>query len=51
MRKAFKKIRGNRGAAGVDKVSIQMFEANLDENLDALMRDLKWQGHTHDLWS
>jgi len=41
MLKAFKKIKGNRGAAGVDKVSIQMFEANLDENLDALMRDLK----------
>lgn len=41
MRLAFRAVRRNRGAAGVDKVSIQMFEANLDENLDALMRDLK----------
>jgi group II intron reverse transcriptase/maturase len=38
---AFKAVKRNRGAAGVDKVSIRMFEANLTENLDALMRDLK----------
>ena len=38
---AWKKVRRNRGAAGIDKVSINMFEANLDENLQALMRDLK----------
>ncbi|MCH8150665.1 MAG: group II intron reverse transcriptase/maturase, partial [Planctomycetes bacterium] len=31
----------NRGAAGVDKVSINMFDANHEENLAALMRDLK----------
>jgi group II intron reverse transcriptase/maturase len=41
MRKAFKAVKRNRGAAGIDKVSISMFEANLDENLNALMRDLK----------
>jgi group II intron reverse transcriptase/maturase len=41
MRQAFKTVKRNRGAAGVDKVSVQMFEANLDANLDALMRDLK----------
>lgn len=41
MRKAFRNVKRNRGAAGVDKVSIQMFEANLEENLAALMRDLK----------
>lgn len=41
MRQAFQAVRRNRGAAGVDKVSIQMFETNLDENLDALMRELK----------
>ena len=41
MRKAFKNVKRNRGAAEIDKVSIQMFEANLDEDLDALMRDLK----------
>jgi len=44
MRKAFKSVKRNRGAAGIDKVSIQMFQANLDENLDALMRDLKTRG-------
>ena len=41
MRKAFKAVKRNRGAAGIDKVSIKMFEDNLDENLAALMRDLK----------
>ena len=34
-------VRRNRGAAGVDKVSIQMFADNLEENLAALMRELK----------
>ena len=38
---AFRSVKRNRGAAGVDKVSIRMFSANLTENLDALMRDLK----------
>lgn len=41
MLKAFKAVKKNRGAAGIDKVSIKMFEANLEENLTALMRDLK----------
>jgi group II intron reverse transcriptase/maturase len=38
---AFKAVKANRGAAGIDKVSIQMFAANLLENLRALERDLK----------
>lgn len=41
MFKAFKAVKRNRGAAGIDKVSIKMFEANLEQNLLALMRDLK----------
>lgn len=41
MRQAFQAVKRNRGAAGVDKVSISMFAANLEENLAALMRDLK----------
>lgn len=41
MRQAFQAVKRNRGAAGVDKVSIKMFEANLEENLTALMRELK----------
>lgn len=39
--KAFKAVKKNRGAAGIDKQSIGMFEANLDENISALMRKLK----------
>ena len=41
MRQAFRAVQRNRGAAGVDKVSIAMFAANLEENLAALIRDLK----------
>jgi group II intron reverse transcriptase/maturase len=41
MRQAFLAVKRNRGAAGVDKVSVKMFDANLDENLAALMKDLK----------
>jgi RNA-directed DNA polymerase len=38
---SFKSVKRNRGAAGIDKVSIKMFEANLLDNLHALLRDLK----------
>jgi RNA-directed DNA polymerase len=38
---AFKAVKRNRGAAGIDRVSIKMFEANLADNLAALERDLK----------
>ena len=41
MQQAFRAVKRNRGAAGVDKVSINMFDANREENLAALMRDLK----------
>lgn len=41
MKQAYKAVKRNRGAAGVDKVSLGMFEANRDENLAALMRDMK----------
>src|SRR5665213_3323832 len=41
MSDAFRAVRQNRGAAGVDRVSIEMFEANLEQNLDRLMRELK----------
>src|SRR3972149_1556790 len=45
MRRAFQNVKRNRGAAGVDRVSIQMFEANLEQNLLALMADLKRGGY------
>ena len=41
---AFKAVKQNRGAAGIDKVSIAMFEKNLDANLASLKRDLKTKG-------
>ena len=41
VRAAFQAVKRNRGAAGIDKVSIQMFGANLVENLDSVLRDLK----------
>ena len=39
MGQAFHAVKRNRGAAGVDKVAIQLFAANLEENLAALMRE------------
>jgi RNA-directed DNA polymerase len=41
MRKAFRSVKRNRGAPGIDKVSVELFEKNLEQNLDALMRQLK----------
>lgn len=41
MHNAFKNVKRNRGAAGVDKISIWMYEKNLDQNLTTLMRKLK----------
>jgi group II intron reverse transcriptase/maturase len=44
MHEAFRSVKRNKGKAGVDKVSIQMFEANLEQNLLALMQSLKTKG-------
>lgn len=44
MMQAFKAVKRNRGAAGIDKVSIAMFEQNLEANLASLMKDLKTRG-------
>jgi RNA-directed DNA polymerase len=44
MRQAFQAVKRNRGAAGVDKVSVHLFAANLEENLAALMREPKTGG-------
>ena len=41
MLQAFRRVQRNRGAAGVDKVSLGRFEANLAANLQALMVALK----------
>ena len=48
MLNAFKNVKYNRGAAGIEKVSTEMFEAPInkisEENLESLMRDLKTRG-------
>jgi group II intron reverse transcriptase/maturase len=41
MLKAFKAVKKNRGAAGIDKMTISLYEKNLNENLLSLMRELK----------
>jgi len=41
MHEAFRAVKRNRGASGIDKVSVQMFEQNLEANLNKLMRELK----------
>jgi RNA-directed DNA polymerase len=41
MHRAFGNVRSNRGAAGIDRESIDAFEVNLEAHLLALMRRLK----------
>lgn len=41
MLKAFKAVKKNRGAAGIDRMTVSMYEKNLSENLLSLMRELK----------
>ena len=40
LRRAFRDVRRNKGAAGVDGVTIQDFELSLEENLRQLREDL-----------
>ena len=39
--RAWRKVRANRGAAGVDKQSVQRFQSNVDQNLAKLLKELK----------
>lgn len=39
--KAFKKVKANHGSAGVDRQTIEQFEAHLPEHLDKLARELR----------
>ena len=40
LREAFKEVKRNKGAAGIDSISIEDFESNLEENLDQLQHEL-----------
>lgn len=41
LRAGFRKVKANRGAAGVDHQTIEMFEAHMEENLEKLSQSLK----------
>src|SRR5438876_8149700 len=41
LRKAFARVKANRGGAGVDHVTIEMFERDLEQNLKTLEQSLK----------
>lgn len=41
MLKAFKTVKKNKGSAGLDRMTISMYEKNLSENLTSLMQELK----------
>lgn len=41
LRLAWERVRANQGASGVDGVTVEEFEANLDENLERLHQELR----------
>jgi RNA-directed DNA polymerase len=41
LRKAFEQVKANRGAAGVDQVTVKEFERDLEANLEKLARSLR----------
>jgi group II intron reverse transcriptase/maturase len=49
MLKAWKAIKRNRGAAGVDKITIERYGIDLNNRLNLLMKDLKTRGAYHTL--
>ncbi len=40
LRASFEKVKANKGSAGVDHVTIEMFEVHLEENLERVSREL-----------
>lgn len=51
VKEAWKAVKRNKGAPGIDRISIKTFEKNLEVNLDNLMTDLKTRNglHSHPL--
>ena len=47
IRKAWKAVKRNRGAAGIDRVTIQKYTENVETRLDVLMKDLKTRNAFH----
>jgi RNA-directed DNA polymerase len=45
MQQAWKAVRRNRGVAGIDKVSIEMYAQHVDTSLETLMRELKTKSY------
>lgn len=45
MEKAFKAVKRNRGAAGIDKISIELYQKDACTNLEILMRQLKTRNY------
>jgi len=41
LHKAFKEVRRNKGAPGIDNVTIESYESNLQKNLEQLSKELK----------
>jgi RNA-directed DNA polymerase len=46
LEEAYKEVRANRGASGVDKVTIKAYESNLEDNLRALQTALRTNMYT-----
>lgn len=44
MLKAWKAVKRNRGASGIDNISVEAYEKNLERNLERLMKKLKTRG-------
>jgi len=40
LRASFEKVKANKGSAGVDHITIEMFEVHLEENLERVSREL-----------
>lgn len=38
---AFKKVKKNKGCAGIDKVSIKKFEEHIEENIELIVNELR----------